>query len=77
MGIAYDVLRQTCAPFVPTGQDPRTVETRVWSLNHGFGVVYLSGRFQSGDISGAGQELLEHIGTDRASTGGEAGLDFP
>ncbi|MBB4020484.1 hypothetical protein GGR17_000275 [Confluentimicrobium naphthalenivorans] len=78
------MLHQTCARQVPTGLDPATVETRAWSLIHGFGVVYLSGRFQSGDTSGAGRELfdqvialLERIGTDPASTAGEAGLDFP
>lgn len=42
---AYQVLRETCAPFVPTGQDPVIVETQVWSLVHGFAVLYLSGRF--------------------------------
>lgn len=42
---SYQVLRETCVPFVPTGQDPVIVETRVWSLVHGYAVLSLSGRF--------------------------------
>ena len=42
---AYDVLRETCAPFVRIGADPVIVETQVWSLVHGYAQLYLSGRF--------------------------------
>lgn len=42
---SYQVLRETCAPFVGAGQDPTPVELQVWSLIHGFTVLYLAGRF--------------------------------
>ena len=42
---AYQVLRETCAPFVIDGEDPVEIETQVWSLIHGYTVLYLSGRF--------------------------------
>ncbi len=34
--LAYQILAQACAPFVKKDQDPRYVETKVWSLVHGF-----------------------------------------
>ncbi len=42
---SYQVLRETCAPFVAAGQDPVALETQVWSLIHGYTVLYMSGRF--------------------------------
>lgn len=42
---AYEVLRNACAPFVPSGQDPMIVETQVWSLIHGYTHLYMAGRF--------------------------------
>lgn len=33
---AYAILRDTCAPFVPTGTAPEDIEILVWSLVHGY-----------------------------------------
>jgi AcrR family transcriptional regulator len=43
--VAYQVLRDTCAPFVPEGTDPEVIETQVWSLVHGLSLLILTGRF--------------------------------
>ncbi|MHC0054127.1 TetR/AcrR family transcriptional regulator [Actibacterium sp. D379-3] len=71
--IAYDVLRQTCAPFVPDGQNPAIVETQVWSLIHGYTTLFMSGRLwpEGGGEAGQGpfdqvMALLDRIGTDPA-----------
>jgi hypothetical protein len=47
--LAYQVLRDACAPFVPPETDPSVVESQVWSLIHGYTTLYLSGRFQTGE----------------------------
>ncbi|UZD89692.1 TetR/AcrR family transcriptional regulator [Cognatishimia activa] len=44
-GYAYNILRGVCAPFIPEGQDPQVVEIQVWSLIHGFTMLYLAGEF--------------------------------
>ncbi|MBO9466199.1 TetR/AcrR family transcriptional regulator [Tropicibacter sp. R15_0] len=43
--LGYDVLRDTCTPFVAPDTDPILVETQVWSLIHGYGTLLLAGRF--------------------------------
>lgn len=43
--LAYQVLRQACAPFVPPDTDRTVIEAQVWSLIHGFTTLALSGRF--------------------------------
>lgn len=42
---AYLILRDVCAPFVPDGMDNKVVEMQVWSLIHGFTMLYLAGEF--------------------------------
>ncbi len=42
---AYLILRCVCAPFVLDGEDPHTVEAQVWSLIHGFTLLYIGGEF--------------------------------
>lgn len=42
---AYMILRKTCAPFVPEGSDPQIIEAQVWSLIHGFTLLYVAGEF--------------------------------
>lgn len=67
---AYGVLRETCAPFVPNGTDPRIVETQVWSLIHGFSHLFLAGIFGPGNgrsdhhaLFAPVMALLNQIGT--------------
>jgi AcrR family transcriptional regulator len=45
VAVGYDVLRETCAPFVPENGDPFIVESQVWSLIHGYATLQLTGRF--------------------------------
>lgn len=42
---AYLILRSVCAPFVPSGTDERVIEAQVWSLIHGFTLLYVAGEF--------------------------------
>ncbi len=42
---AYLILRDVCAPFVPDGMDQKIIEIQVWSLIHGFTMLYLAGEF--------------------------------
>ncbi len=42
---AYLILREVCAPFVPEGDNPLVVEAQVWSLIHGFTLLFLAGEF--------------------------------
>ena len=42
---AYLILREVCAPFVPKGGNEMVVEAQVWSLIHGFTLLYISGEF--------------------------------
>lgn len=44
-GDAYNLLRGVCAPFIPDGQNSEIVEMQVWSLIHGFTLLYLAGEF--------------------------------
>jgi AcrR family transcriptional regulator len=48
-GAAYDVLRETCAPFVAPGADPRIVEMQVWSLIQGYCVLFLAEQLGEGE----------------------------
>lgn len=73
---AYEVLRDACAPFVPSGQDPMVIETQVWSLIHGYSHLYMAGRFGPVDRSHQARgpfdlvmKLLDHLTTsDRSQT---------
>ena len=71
---AYQILSEACAPFVPSGTDPRIVEIQVWSLAHGFTLLALPGRFIEGGIDHTDalfdqvMALLHHVGPDAAST---------
>ncbi len=58
---AYQVLRDSCAPFVAPGEDPFVLETQVWSLIHGFTTLYLSGRFGPPDADHPGGVLLQGV----------------
>lgn len=61
---AYQVLRDTCAPFVPAGKDPVEIETQVWSLVHGYALLKLSGRFGGTPApDDAVLSVLDHIGS--------------
>jgi AcrR family transcriptional regulator len=51
---AYAVLRETCAPFVPPGEDPAVVEAQVWSLVHGYVTLQLSRRLWPDRLGGTG-----------------------
>lgn len=72
--VGYDILRETCAPFVPPDGDPFVVESQVWSLIHGYATLQLTGRF--GGCSalqpcGAGFDqvisLLDHLPVRRGT----------
>ncbi len=66
---AYLILRGVCAPFVPEGEDPHIVEAQVWSLIHGFTLLYLGGEFGCADTPiedspfEAVMALIDRIGT--------------
>lgn len=42
---AYQILRDACAPFVPDGTRPEVVEFQVWSLIHGYTMLFVRGHF--------------------------------
>lgn len=70
---AYLLLREVCAPFVPPGQAPVILETQVWSLIHGFTLLYLAGEFgnpppalQDGPFDQV-MQLLDQVGTQASS----------
>lgn len=42
---AYQLLSEACAPFVPAGLPAIVVELQVWSLIHGFTMLYVAGEF--------------------------------
>lgn len=52
---AYQILRDACAPFVPPGHPPEVIEVQVWSLIHGYTMLFLSGQFGPAD-----DEVLAH-----------------
>ena len=70
---AYLILKRVCAPFVPKGTDPRLIEAQVWSLIHGFTLLYIAGEFGNPappiDIGPFHEvmELLTRIGTPPAT----------
>ncbi|WP_204113903.1 TetR/AcrR family transcriptional regulator [Shimia biformata] len=41
---SYMILRDACAPFVPEGTQPEVIEFQVWSLIHGYTLLFVSGR---------------------------------
>ncbi|MDO6590234.1 TetR/AcrR family transcriptional regulator [Loktanella sp. D2R18] len=43
--LAYEVLREACAPFVRDDLPAPILEAQVWSLIHGYATLYLSGNF--------------------------------
>ncbi len=62
-GPAYQVLRDTCAPFVPPGTDPVVIETQVWALVHGLAMLTLAGRFgPEGPPEDQILTLIDHVG---------------
>ena len=62
---AYQLLRDTCAPFMPPGTDPVVIETQVWALMHGYVLLVFSGRFhESGAPDDGVLALLDRVGTD-------------
>ena len=69
---AYKILRRACAPFVPDGSDSRIVEAQVWSLIHGFTLLYLGGEFGCTDAPienspfDAVMALIDQIGAQAA-----------
>lgn len=67
---AYQILREGCAPFVPKGADPEVVEFQVWSLVHGYTLLFVSGHLGCIDPSNIEDgpfdqvmDLLERIGS--------------
>ena len=67
---AYLILRSVCAPFVPDGTDARIIEAQVWSLIHGFTLLYIAGEFgsppepiETGPFDQV-MALLDRIGTE-------------
>ncbi len=55
-GAAYQVLSETCAPFVaPDDPNPRATELLVWSLCHGYAQLRLFGQ---GSPEGPAEEIL-------------------
>ncbi|MAC77555.1 MAG: TetR family transcriptional regulator [Rhodobacteraceae bacterium] len=70
---AYGVLRQTCAPFVPQGTPREVIEAQVWSLIHGYTLLFISGRLncrapravEDGPFD-AVMALLDRVGVDPA-----------
>ena len=71
---AYQILREACAPFVPEGTPPEVIEIQVWSLIHGYTLLFVSGRL--GPVAPERVEqgpfepvmaLLDRIGTPPAS----------
>ena len=59
---AYQLLRDTCAPFVPDGVDPVVIETQVWSLVHGFALLIMTGRFEGKEPLEEVLDLLDRVG---------------
>lgn len=51
---AYGVLREVCAPFVPDPDKAWIVEWQVWSLIHGFTLLYVAGEFGASDPYSSG-----------------------
>lgn len=70
---AYGILRATCAPFVPTDTPREVIEAQVWSLIHGYTLLFTTGRLncrapravEDGPFD-AVMALLDRIGVDPA-----------
>ena len=50
---AYQVLADTCAPFEPVSEDPRSTEIMVWSLVHGLACLQQGRRLKAQDTGPA------------------------
>ncbi len=59
---AYAVLADTCAPFVPEGQEPGIVETQVWSLIHGYATLVLVGKLGRNRAIASVRDVLSLLG---------------
>lgn len=59
---AYAVLADTCAPFVPQGQEPGIVETQVWSLIHGYATLVLVGKLGRNRAIASVRDVLSLLG---------------
>ncbi|MEJ8476733.1 TetR/AcrR family transcriptional regulator [Roseibium algae] len=61
---AYEILRETCAPFVHADADPEEIELLVWSLIHGYTHLAMVNKKRQGSISTALPmlpDLLKHL----------------
>ena len=76
--ISYNVLRNACAPFVQTGQDPMVIETQVWSLIHGYTHLYMASRFGPVDPSRQARGPFEQVMSllDGLATSAQPRLDL-
>lgn len=64
---AYAILREACAPFVPSGAEPEEVEILVWSVVHGYAHLTMTRKADSPRFRDSWPKLdllLEHL--DRA-----------
>lgn len=59
---AYAVLADTCAPFIPAGQEPGIVETQVWSLIHGYATLVLVGKLGRNRAIASVEDVLGLLG---------------
>ena len=61
---AYDILRSTCAPFVPEGTAPDEIEILVWSLVHGYAHLAMTRKKDNPDLGRSWpplEALLPHL----------------
>ncbi|ASP33093.1 TetR/AcrR family transcriptional regulator [Labrenzia sp. VG12] len=61
---AYDILRSTCAPFVPDGTAPDEIEILVWSLVHGYAHLAMTRKKDNPDLGRSWpplDALLKHL----------------
>jgi len=61
---AYAILRDTCAPLVPTGTPPEEIEILVWSLVHGYAHLSMTRKKEKTDMANswpALDGLLVHL----------------
>ncbi len=58
--MAYDILRQACAPLIPAQSNGREVEILVWSLVHGYAHLSMTRKKESPRLDGGwpGLDLL-------------------
>ena len=56
--IAYGVLADACAPFIPDDAEPGIVETQVWSLVHGYSTLALAGKLGRNRVQSSLESVL-------------------